>query len=134
MVKFKTQDIEVKFLDILFTFFHFAVIFFNLLGWIWQKTRKAHLIFITLTLASWFILGIWYGWGYCFLTDWHWTIKQRSGETALPNSFIKYMADKITGKDIDAAFIDLSTLIVFIMIILITIYVNFIRKKTHGTK
>lgn len=124
----------MNFPDILFTFLHFAVILFNLLGWIWQRTRKAHLTVITLTFASWFILGIWYGWGYCFLTDWHWRVKERSGETGLPNSFIKYMADKITGMDIEAAFVDLSTLIVFILIILITIYVNFIQKKTHVTK
>ena len=121
-------------MDFLFTFLHVTIILFNLLGWIWKQTRKAHLIIITLTFASWFILGIWYDWGYCFLTDWHWRVKEKSGETELPNSFIKYMADKITGKDIDAAFVDLATLILFILIILSTMYVNFIQKHTQVTK
>jgi len=87
----------LKILDLLFTLAHLIIIAFNLFGWIWKKTRKAHLIVVGITLASWFILGIWKGWGYCFLTDWHWRVKEKLGETGLPDSFIKYMADKITG-------------------------------------
>jgi len=116
-------------MDVLFTILHLSIILFNLLGWIPKKTRKAHLIVVALTFASWFVLGIWYGWGYCFLTDWHWRVKEKLGEENLPNSFIKYMADKITGKDIDAGLVDLFTIMVFIFIILITIYVNFIQRK-----
>ena len=120
----------LKEMDFIFTMLHVLIISFNLLGWIWKKTRKAHLIVVALTFASWFILGIWYGWGYCFLTDWHWREKERLGETNLPNSFIKYMADKMTGSDIDAGLVDLITIAVFIFIILITIYVNFIHRKS----
>src|SRR5688500_4808879 len=105
-------------MDFLFTLLHILIILFNLTGWIWKKTRKAHLIVVALTFASWFIMGIWYGWGYCFLTDWHWRIKEKNGETNLPDSFIKYMADKITGQDIDAGLIDLFTVILFILILL----------------
>lgn len=120
-------------MDFLFTILHLLIISFNLFGWIWEKTRKAHFIVIALTFASWFVLGIWYGWGYCFLTDWHWRVKERLGETNLPASFIKYMADKISGKDIDARLVDLSTMVIFIFTIIITIYVNFIHRKTHNT-
>ncbi|MBT3271653.1 MAG: DUF2784 family protein, partial [Spirochaetales bacterium] len=52
--------------------FHSCVIIFNLTGWIWRKTRIPHLILIGLTAFSWFVLGIWYGFGYCPSTDWHW--------------------------------------------------------------
>ncbi|HUR31773.1 MAG TPA: hypothetical protein VMZ69_10110 [Saprospiraceae bacterium] len=44
-----------------------------------EKTRKAHLLVIDLTIASWFIIGLWKGFGYCFLTDWHWRIKEKLG-------------------------------------------------------
>ena len=121
----------MHFLNILFTILHFAVILFNLFGWIWKKTRKAHLMVVGITLASWFILGIWKGWGYCFLTDWHWRVKEKLGETNLPNSFVKYMADKITGQDFNPGIVDTVTLCTFLLAIIITLYVNFIAKKPN---
>jgi hypothetical protein len=119
-------------LDIFYTFLHLAIVFFNLFGWIWKKTRKAHLVLMSLTLLSWFVLGIWKGWGYCPITEWQWDIKEKLGETNLPNSFIKYFADKISGQDIQASFVDSVTLISFITVVLITIYVNFIYRKRRN--
>lgn len=115
-------------LDILFTLLHLLLIGFNLLGWIWRKTRKAHLLVAAATLGSWFLLGIWYGWGYCPLTDWHWDVKYQLGETKLPNSFVKYFADKITGLDFSPALIDSWTLGLFFIAIVLSLYVNFFRK------
>ena len=117
------------FLDILFTILHTVITLFNVVGWIFPKTRKLHLITIGLTFASWFILGFWYGFGYCFLTDWHWDVKEKLGETGLPSSFIKYFADKISGKDISATLVNNVTLIIFIITIILTIYYNFFHKK-----
>lgn len=123
----------LRLLDIFFTVFHIGLVLFNLSGWIWAKTRKAHLITITATLASWFILGAWYGWGYCPFTEWHWQVKEKLGEQNLPSSFIKYYADKISGKNIDAAFVDRATLAVFIVLTIVTVYINFIKGKIkHG--
>jgi len=119
----------LKFLDILLTLTHFVLIGFNLFGWIWPKTRKVHLITVAVTAFSWFILGIWFGWGYCPITDWQWKIKERLGETNLPDSFIKYYADKITGKNIGPSIVDITTLIVFLLVIVLSIYLNFFRHK-----
>ena len=116
-------------LDILLTVIHLAFAVFNLTGWIWKKTRKAHLVTLGLTLISWFVFGFWYGWGYCFLTDWHWEIKKKMGERNLPNSFIKYFADKITGNDINSSLIDTVTLLALIVAVLAAIYVNFFARK-----
>jgi hypothetical protein len=118
------------FIDILFTLLHLVIIGFNLFGWIWRRTRKAHLITVILTAGSWFLLGIWYGWGYCFLTDWHWNVKQKLGETNLPNSFIKYFADKVMGMDFRAQLVDQWTLGLFVAIVVVTIYVNLVGKRT----
>lgn len=120
----------LKFLDILLTLVHFVLITFNLFGWIWQKTRKAHLVTVAATAFSWFVLGFWFGWGYCPFTHWQWEVKQRLGETDLPNSFIKYYADRISGKNIDPAVVDRGTAIVFATIVLITVYLNFFKRKT----
>jgi len=122
----------LKFLDILLTLAHLVLIGFNLLGWIWIKTRKAHLITIAATAFSWFVLGIWFGWGYCPITDWQWKVKEKLGETDLPNSFIKYYADKISGRNIDPSIVDTTTLVTFLIVIIVTIYFNFF-KRTHNS-
>ena len=100
-------------LDWFFTFLHIAIIGFNLLGWIWVRTRQAHFICVMLTLFSWLVLGIWYGIGYCPITDWQWQVKEQLGETNLANSFVKYYADKISGRDISAQLIDTVTAVAF---------------------
>jgi len=120
----------LKLLDIFLSLVHFLVIGINLFGWIWKKARIAHLIVVTATAFSWFILGIWFGWGYCPITDWQWKIKERLGESHLPNSFIKYYADKISGRNIDPSVVDRATLVVFLAVILITVYLNFFKRKT----
>lgn len=117
--------------DFLFTVLHLLIIGFNLLGWIWPSTRKLHFIVVLLTAGSWLILGIWYGLGYCPITDWQWQIKERLGETNLPNSFVKYFADKITGQNLSANFIDAATAISFAAAAVLSVYLNFIHKKTN---
>ena len=120
----------LKFLDILYTIIHLLIIGFNLFGWIWPVTRKAHLITIGATAASWFILGIWFGWGYCPVTDWQWDVKEKLGERDLPASFITYFANKLTGKDFSDRLVNEVTLIIFVLLIIITVYVNFFRKPS----
>ncbi len=115
-------------LNIFFTFLHLFIIGFNLLGWAFKSTRKIHLFVVSATVASWFILGIWYGIGYCPITDWQWQVKEELGERNLPNSFIKYFADKMSGLNIDAGLIDILTAAGFAIAVLMTCYVNFIKK------
>lgn len=122
------------FWDTALTIIHLAFTFFNLTGWIWKATRKAHIVTLGLTLLSWIVLGYWYGWGYCLLTDIQWDIKEKLGEKNLPASFIKYFADKIKGSNIPSIWIDRMTLTCFVIVILASVYVNvFIpkRKKTN---
>lgn len=115
--------------DFLFTVLHLLIIGFNLLGWIWPSTRRLHFALVLLTAGSWLLLGIWYGLGYCPITDWQWQIKESLGERDLPNSFIKYYADKISGQDVSADLIDIVTAVCFAAAALISIYLNFIKKK-----
>ena len=53
-------------LNFFFYIFHTALILFNCFGWIVPKFSRWHLASLLLTAFSWFVLGIWYGWGYCF--------------------------------------------------------------------
>lgn len=120
---------SLQFLDFGLTLIHLIIIGFNLFGWVWKPLRKLHLVVIFATAACWFLLGIWYGIGYCPLTEWQWEIKQQLGEQNLPNSFIKYFADKVFNSNIDASFIDTITATGFFAAAVISIYVNFFLKK-----
>ena len=124
----------LSFLDVLLTIIHLSIIFFNLFGWIPKATRRAHFIVIVLTAASWFLLGIRFGIGYCPFTDWQWQVKERLGERNLPNNFIEYIAEKASGRNFDSEFVDTVTAIGFALAALLSVYVNFIlpRIKNKG--
>jgi hypothetical protein len=116
-------------LDVLLTILHFVIVLFNLFGWISEYTRRAHLISIILTAVSWFLLGIWFGIGYCPITEWQWQIKEKLGEVNLPDSFIKYYGDKITGSNLDPGFINTLTAVCFGLAAILSLYVNFFKLK-----
>lgn len=114
-------------LDLFFTIVHLGIIGFNLLGWIWRKTRRLHLIILLITAASWLILGIWYGIGYCPFTDWQWQIKKELGEWPLPDSFIKYFLDKILETNLAPGIVNLWTAIIFVLLVVIAMFGNLRR-------
>jgi len=122
----------LHFIDGLFTLLHIIIILFNLFGWIFPVARKAHFICIAITAFCWFILGIWFGWGYCPLTEWQWRIKERLGETNLPDSFITWFVNKITGMHFGDTFINLLTLILFISAMIVSVYFNFLKPRKKG--
>lgn len=122
------------FLDYFFIVFHSAFTLFNLVGWIWRKTRKIHLITIGLTLISWFILGIWYGMGYCICTDWHWQIRYKLSKPSGSRSYIHFLIKEITGIDLNENFVDYTVLIVFLIAISLSLFffIKDIRAKKQN--
>lgn len=114
----------MKFLDIFFTVFHTSLVIFNLFGWIWKKTRRLNLICLLLTAASWLILGIFYGPGYCPLTDWHFSILRKLGYTDLPDSYLSFLFTRLSGMQIDQSLADAFTLWGLIAALLISLYLN----------
>ena len=111
-------------LDIFFFIFHILIILFNLLGWIWQKTRKWNLAILLLTGFSWLILGIWYGLGYCPFTEWHWQVRQKLGYHDMPASYIKFLIKSLTGIDLNARLVDIITLVFFLAALIISVFLN----------
>ncbi|MFC1731941.1 DUF2784 family protein [candidate division KSB1 bacterium] len=123
-----------KFLDVFFIGFHSILIMFNVLGWIWKPIRKANLITLLLTGTSWFLLGVFYGWGYCPLTDWHFEVLKKLGKTSLPLSYTEYLAERIFVLDFNSKTIDQLTLSIFLLALCISLYMNFLinnRKKNE---
>lgn len=117
----------LKAFDILLFTTHLVVIGLNLFAWIWKRTRKLHLWVAAITIFSWLVLGIWYGFGYCFLTDWEWDIKRQLGEKDLPHSFTQYLSDNVFGLYLSRDVVDGLTLGMFVLAILCSLYVNFLR-------
>jgi len=114
-----------RILDIFFVLFHTSLIFFNLFGWIWRKTRILNLILLGLTGASWLFLGLIAGTlGYCPLTDWHFNVLNKLGESGLPSSYVKYLADRLTGLDLNPSLVDHTTLYAFLTALIISLVLN----------
>ncbi|MCG8479557.1 MAG: DUF2784 domain-containing protein [Spirochaetales bacterium] len=111
-------------LDYFFLVFHAGLTVFNLVGWAWRRTRLANLVSLLLTGGSWFILGIFYGIGYCPLTDWHWRVLGRLGRTDLPRSYITYLIDRIIGLSVEGAFVERWTGILFFVALALSIILN----------
>jgi hypothetical protein len=113
------------FLDIFFVCFHSLLVIFNIFGWIWKKTRIINLITLLITGLSWSLLGWIVGTpGYCPLTDWHFTILEKLGRSDLPVSYIKYLADRIGGININPDLVDDVTLFTFIAALMFSIFFN----------
>jgi len=112
------------FLDKFFFIFHSALIVFSLFGWLWKKTRVVNLIVLSLTAFSWFILGIWYGFGFCPSTEWHWQVRMKLGHYYMPKSYIKFLVDSLTGLDVNAKLVDILTLIFFALALFVSVMIN----------
>ena len=114
----------MKFLDIFFTVFHTSLVVFNLFGWIWRRFRRLNLICLLLTAGSWVILGIFYGFGYCPLTDWHFSILTKLGYTDLPASYLSFLFTRLTGLPIDQSLVDALTLWGLVLALILSLYLN----------
>ena len=123
----------LSFLNIFFFAFHSAVILFNLFGWMWRPTRKANLVVLSLTGLSWFGLGIFYGWGYCLCTDWHWQVRAKLGYVTDANSYVKFLVDSATGWNVNAGLVDAATLILFLGALAASITLN-VRSSTVNVR
>jgi hypothetical protein len=84
-------------LDLACFFFHTLLILFNLIGWAFRKTRVAHLVTLSLTLFSWFVMGAYYGWGYCLCADWQFQIRRQLGYVDVETSYLQLLGRQVFG-------------------------------------
>ena len=112
------------FLDKFFFIFHSALILLILFGWIWRKTRVANLIVVLLTAFSWFILGIWYGFGFCPSTEWHWQVRMKLGHYDMPSSYTKFLIDSLTGMDVNEKLVDIFAVMFLTLALFASVLTN----------
>lgn len=110
--------------DIFFFVFHISLIFFNLFGWIFKSLRRWNLLTLGLTAFSWFVLGIFYGFGYCFLTDWHWQVRERLGYVTDSNSYIHFLFTTLFPISISENVVDWLTAIFFFAALIMSVVSN----------
>lgn len=104
-----------------------------MVGWISVKMRKIHFFTMLVTGFSWFFLGIWYGWGYCFCTDWHWQVRKMLGKPVPFNSYIQFLVYEITGYIPDAHITDFFVVTIYFVSLLISTVLN-IRDYRNAKK
>jgi len=112
------------FLDYFFIVFHSLFILFNVFGWLHTRLRIWNLLSLLLTAGSWFIIGIFYGIGYCPLTDWHYRVLKEIGETGMPPSYIQYILNRLLNIEINPLQADVLTIGVFALSLIASIFVN----------
>ena len=124
------NELILQMADIFFVVFHTTLTLFNALGWLWKKTRKLNLITLLLTGGSWFILGLFYGIGYCPLTDWHFAILRKLGEKNLPYSYIEYLTERLTPFNPSPGLVDTATAVVFFVALGLSVLLNIKQRKS----
>ena len=122
------------FLNIFFFVFHTCIILFIVLGWMWKKTRLANLVLIVLTAFSWFFLGIWYGFGYCPCTDWHWQVRMKLGLYDTSTSYLEFLVEKLTGLDVSRTLLDIFAVTFLVAAFCLSIVLNVRDLKKKKTK
>lgn len=123
-------------LDYFFLGFHSLLTAFNALGWIWRRTRRLHQLALFLTSFSWVILGYFYGWGYCFLTEWHWQVRHAMGNPIDSTSYTDFLLQELTGLHLPIAWVDNLTLgavlFALVMNIILTIHERHPKSQPKG--
>ncbi len=112
-------------LNYFFICFHSLLILFNCTGWLFRSLRKWNLLSLLLTAFSWFVLGIWYGLGYCLFTDWHWEIRRQLGYKDKSDSYVHFLLLEISGINFPERLIDLLTVVVFLASLIASVWLNY---------
>jgi hypothetical protein len=124
-------------LDKAFFAFHAGWIGFNLVGWAWRRTRPFQLVTLGLTAFSWFVLGAFYGWGYCLCTDWHFRVRRQLGHVDPESSYVQMLLNRVFGITLDRPTSDRLTMGVFAAIVIATAVVWSRDRRSaradHGT-
>ena len=99
---------------------HVCLIIFNMVGWIWPRTRVLHLVTMGLTSFSWFVLGAIHGWGYCVCMDYHAHILRQLNHPDAHVTFIQLVLKRLFGISASQPVADYLTVIVFALIVIAT--------------
>lgn len=90
------------FADVFFFVFHTGLMAFNGFGWMFRRTRRWALYTLLATACSWFVMGLWYGIGYCLCTDIHMGIRRARGIEDSAETYVQLLVQVLTGQTVSA--------------------------------
>ena len=99
---------------------HGLFILFNMFGWAWKRTRVLHLVTLASTGFAWFVMGAFWGWGYCVCTDWHTHIRRQLEYAEPEATFAQQFIGQIPGVSLDRTLADCVAGSVFAIIVVAT--------------
>lgn len=118
------MNVVLALLDWLLMVVHVLVVLANLLLWIPPAWRRWHLWVVAATCVSWFGLGLFYGMGYCLLTDWHWKLRVARGVHVAPQSFIHHVLVDGLGIPLAQSAVDTLTAVAFACVVSASLALN----------
>lgn len=104
---------------------HLALTVFAGVGWMLPASRLLNWYVIVLIFASWFGLGLRFGFTYCLLTDLQSRVRRHLGSKQPMKSFVKDLLDRITKRDLNPAYVEIGTQLAFYLSAAASFYVNF---------
>lgn len=90
------------------------------------------LVTVALTALSWFGLGIWYGWGYCPCTEWHWQVRARLGHHD-PPSYIQLLIRELIGVDLGPEPANALALVTLTVVSVVSVVLNIRDRRAAST-
>ena len=90
------------------------------------------LVTVALTALSWFGLGIWYGWGYCPCTEWHWQVRARLGHHD-PPSYIQLLIRELIGVDLGPESANALALVTLTVVAVVSVVLNIRDRRAAST-
>jgi hypothetical protein len=111
-------------LNIFFLVFHTGLILFNSLGWAFRRTRRWNLVTLGATGFSWFVMGFWYGIGYCACTDWHWQVRRALGYRDDADTYVGFLFESFTPWHPSRELLDGVSGSVFALSVLLSVWLN----------
>jgi Protein of Unknown function (DUF2784) len=84
-----------------------------------------------LTAFSWFVLGAFYGFGYCFLTDWHWQIREKLGYANPFNSYIQFLITSLFRVSVSEQMVNILTATLYFAALIMSLISNLKLRKAH---
>jgi hypothetical protein len=123
----------LEFADKSFFVLHTALMLFNMFGWIWRRTRLAHLICFGLTSFSWFVIGWFHGnIGFCLCTQWHFEVRQALDYHDTERSYLQLLARHWFGADmsLDTAYWSAAIVYAIVLVGTVTVWtIDLMRRR-----
>ena len=76
------------------------------------------------TLASWFVLGIWMGFGYCPVISWHWAVKESLGRGRPEATYVQLVGETLLRRSLNSSAVDRLVVVTTVVVATASLVLN----------